>query len=65
MAKANRTHIIHKRKDGDITLDEAREVLGPYGKLSRVEFLDAKVQETLQFPKSVVAEFEKYDPNRD
>ncbi len=48
-------------KGGDITLNQARAMLHPYGELSRVEYLQPQLQARLNLPKTVVVEFARLD----
>ncbi|KAK0609341.1 hypothetical protein B0T17DRAFT_501626 [Bombardia bombarda] len=65
MVKANRSFVIYKRHGGDITVDEARLIMGPYGELSKCELLHTQVQEALGISPAVLAVFQKFDPTRD
>lgn len=59
------TFIVHKRYGGEITVDEARSLLEPYGPINKAEFLHTQLQEMLGLPLTVIAEFALYDPGRD
>ncbi|KAL2161181.1 hypothetical protein VTH06DRAFT_8400 [Thermothelomyces fergusii] len=65
MVKANRTFVIYSRRGEDITPDIAREILEPYGELSKCEMLSVQMQEAMSLPSAVLVEFAKFDPKRD
>ncbi|KAK4125073.1 hypothetical protein N657DRAFT_679861 [Parathielavia appendiculata] len=65
MVKANRTFVIYSRRGEDITTAIAREILEPYGELSKCEMLSAQMQEAMDLPPAVLVEFAKFDPKRD
>lgn len=49
----------------EIDVREAREILEPYGELSKCEVLSARECEELKVPKAVLVEFATFDPKRD
>ncbi|KAK4102728.1 hypothetical protein N658DRAFT_422656 [Parathielavia hyrcaniae] len=65
MVKANRNFVIYSRCGEDITTDMAREILEPYGELSKCEMLSAQMQEAMDLPPAVLVEFARFDPKRD
>ncbi|ROV94200.1 hypothetical protein VSDG_05740 [Cytospora chrysosperma] len=65
MVKANRTFIIQKKSGSPITVQEAQEVLLPYGSLSKCELLHPQLREPLNFPPTVLIEFSMFDATRD
>ncbi len=56
---------MNKRGQSDITLEEARLALEPYGAIAHLGYLNSQVQETLGLPVSVTVEYEMFDPSRD
>lgn len=65
MVKANRTFVIQKKSGTPITVQEAQEVLLPYGSLSKCELLHPQLREPLNFPPTVLIEFSMFDASRD
>ncbi|KUI65660.1 Meiotic activator RIM4 [Cytospora mali] len=65
MVKANRTFIIQKKSGSPMTVQEAQEVLLPYGSLSKCELLHPQLREPLNFPPTVLIEFSMFDATRD
>ncbi|EAQ89950.1 hypothetical protein CHGG_06569 [Chaetomium globosum CBS 148.51] len=65
MVKANRTFVIYSRRGDEVTIDTAREILEPYGELSKCELLSTQMCEAMSLPTSVLVEFAKFDPKRD
>ncbi|ROW10490.1 hypothetical protein VMCG_01664 [Cytospora schulzeri] len=65
MVKANRTFIIQKKSGTPITVQEAQEVLLPYGSLSKCEVLHPQLREPLNFPPTILIEFSMFDATRD
>ncbi|KAL2180757.1 uncharacterized protein P884DRAFT_191098 [Thermothelomyces heterothallicus CBS 202.75] len=65
MVKANRTFVIYSRRGEEVTPDIAREILEPYGELSKCEMLSVQMQEAMSLPSAVLVEFAKFDPKRD
>ncbi|KAK3311435.1 uncharacterized protein B0T15DRAFT_548965 [Chaetomium strumarium] len=63
--KANRTFVMYSRRGDDITTDIAREILEPYGELSKCEPLSLQMQQAMNIPSAVLVEFAKFDPKRD
>jgi hypothetical protein len=56
---------MYSRRGDDITPDIAREILEPYGELSKCEPLSAQMQTAMNIPSAVLVEFAKFDPKRD
>ncbi|KAK3695514.1 hypothetical protein B0T22DRAFT_508783 [Podospora appendiculata] len=65
MAKANRNFVVWKRNGGNITVEEARQIVEPYGALNKCEMLANQVRETMGLPEAVLVEFATFDPTRD
>ncbi|GAB1312151.1 Multicopy suppressor of sporulation protein msa1 [Madurella fahalii] len=69
MVRANRSFIIYiarpNHPDEEIDIREAREILEPYGELSKCEELSARECEELKVPKALLVEFATFDPKRD
>ncbi|KAK3904998.1 hypothetical protein C8A05DRAFT_13160 [Staphylotrichum tortipilum] len=65
MVKANRTFVIYSRHGDEITVDIAREILEPYGELSKCEMMNFQMQQAMGLPTAVLVEFAKFDPKRD
>ncbi|KAK4247833.1 hypothetical protein C7999DRAFT_14172 [Corynascus novoguineensis] len=65
MVKANRTFVVYSRRGEEVTPDIAREILEPYGELSKCELLSVQMQEAMSLPTAVLVEFAKFDPKRD
>ncbi|KXX82619.1 Multicopy suppressor of sporulation protein msa1 [Madurella mycetomatis] len=69
MVRANRSFIIYIARPNhpgeEIDVREAREILEPYGELTKCEMLSARECEELKIPKAVLVEFATFDPKRD
>ncbi|TLD33093.1 hypothetical protein PspLS_01436 [Pyricularia sp. CBS 133598] len=65
MVKANRTFLVSRRYGNQITLDEARDVLEPFGAISKVEIPDVRTQEATGIRGAVLVEFSNFDLSRD
>lgn len=65
MVKANRTFVIQKKSGNPITVEEARQVLLPFGSLSKCELLHPQLREPLNYPPTVLIEFSMFDATRD
>ncbi|KAK3336815.1 hypothetical protein B0T19DRAFT_396519 [Cercophora scortea] len=65
MAKANRNFVVWKRNGGNITVEEARQIVEPYGALNKCEMLPNQVRETMGISEAVLVEFATFDPTRD
>ncbi|KAK0733721.1 hypothetical protein B0T26DRAFT_633267 [Lasiosphaeria miniovina] len=65
MVKANCSFIVWKRRGGDTTVDEVREVLEPFGELTKCEPLDDEVRHAIRIRSAVHVEFSNFDPSRD
>ncbi|TLD17276.1 uncharacterized protein PgNI_00270 [Pyricularia grisea] len=65
MVKAIRTFLVSRRFGNQITLEEARDVLEPFGAISKVEIPDARTQETTGIRGAVLVEFSNFDITRD
>lgn len=59
------TFVIYSRRGEEVTPDIAREILEPYGELSKCEMLSVQMQEAMSLPSAVLVEFAKFDPKRD
>lgn len=59
------TFIIYSRRGDEITADAARDMLEPFGQLSKCEMLNTQVQAVLNLPSAVLVEFARFDPKRD
>jgi hypothetical protein len=59
------TFVIYSRRGEELTTDIAREILAPYGELSKCEMLSAQMQEAMNLPTAVLVEFARFDPKRD
>ena len=56
---------MYKRRNEDITTDEARALMEPYGALSKVEFLDEQLRLQMNIPVAVLVEFALFSASRD
>ncbi|KAH6855250.1 hypothetical protein B0I37DRAFT_423457 [Chaetomium sp. MPI-CAGE-AT-0009] len=65
MVKANRTFVIYSRNGDEVTTDIAREILEPYGEISKCEPLTAQMSVAMNIPPAILVEFAKFDPKRD
>lgn len=59
------TYILYNHHGADVSVEQARKALEPYGSLSKCEPLHAQLQEAMGIGKSVLFEYPKFDPNRD
>lgn len=59
------TFVVYSRCGEEVTPDIAREILEPYGELSKCELLSVQMQEAMSLPTAVLVEFAKFDPKRD
>ena len=48
-----------------ITTAIAREILEPFGEISKCELLSVQIQEAMKLPQAVFVEFAAFDPKRD
>ncbi|KAK3298206.1 uncharacterized protein B0H64DRAFT_438695 [Chaetomium fimeti] len=65
MVKANRTFVIYSRNGDEVTTDTAREIVEPYGELSKCEPLSAQMCTAMDIPTAILVEFARFDPKRD
>ncbi|TDZ48452.1 Meiotic activator RIM4 [Colletotrichum trifolii] len=59
--RANRTYIIYRYDDKDMTVEEANELLTPFGELETARFLDPKIQGEMRLPVTVKVQFKVFD----
>nr|XP_036580845.1 RNA recognition domain-containing protein [Colletotrichum truncatum]KAF6788917.1 RNA recognition domain-containing protein [Colletotrichum truncatum] len=62
--RANRTYIIYRRNRSAITLEEANELLSPFGRLETARFLDNQIQEQMRLPVTIRVQFKDFDPSQ-
>ncbi|KAH6630155.1 hypothetical protein B0J18DRAFT_463040 [Chaetomium sp. MPI-SDFR-AT-0129] len=65
MVKANRAFVMYSRRGDQINPTIAREILEPYGQLSKCEMLSVQMQEAMSLPTAVFVEFTRFEPKRD
>lgn len=59
------TFVVYSRRGEETTVDMVREMLEPYGELSKCQLLSAQMQTAMDLPTAVLIEFAKFDPKRD
>lgn len=59
------TFVVYSRRGEETTVGMVREMLEPYGELSKCELLSAQMQTAMDLPPAVLVEFAKFDPKRD
>lgn len=57
--------VMYSRRGDEITPAIAREILEPYGQLSKCEMLSVQMQEAMSLPTAVFVEFARFEPKRD
>ncbi|KAK1518839.1 RNA recognition domain-containing protein [Colletotrichum costaricense] len=62
--RANRTYIIYRHDRVNMTVEEAQELLTPFGALDRINLLDKEIQEKLGLPVTVRVQFAVHDPSQ-
>ncbi|KAK1641315.1 hypothetical protein BDP81DRAFT_458146 [Colletotrichum phormii] len=62
--RANRTYIIYRHDRVDMTIEEAQELLTPFGALDRINLMDKEIQEKLGLPVTVRVQFAVHDPSQ-
>ncbi|KAK8067888.1 hypothetical protein PG996_007000 [Apiospora saccharicola] len=63
--RANRTFILRNYVGGTVSEDEAREVLGKYGPILRLEEISQDVAQSHGIDQGILVEFKNFDPDRD
>ncbi|KAK2734135.1 RNA recognition domain-containing protein [Colletotrichum kahawae] len=59
--RANRTYIIYRRNRTAITVEEANELLTPFGDLETARFLDDEIQQQMRLPVTIRVQFKEFD----
>ncbi|KAK2035387.1 RNA recognition domain-containing protein [Colletotrichum zoysiae] len=62
--RANRTYIIFRRDGSEITMEEANELMRPFGTIETFRILDPQIREQLQLPVTIRVQFEVFDPSQ-
>ncbi|KAK1995335.1 RNA recognition domain-containing protein [Colletotrichum falcatum] len=62
--RANRTYIIFRRDGTEITMEEANELMRPFGTIETFRVLDPQIREQLQLPVTIRVQFEVFDPSQ-
>ncbi|KZL81077.1 rna recognition domain-containing protein [Colletotrichum incanum] len=62
--RANRTYIIYRRDGTDITMEEANELMRPFGPIETFRVLDPQIRDQLQLPVTIRVQFEVFDPSQ-
>ncbi|KAK2007005.1 RNA recognition domain-containing protein [Colletotrichum eremochloae] len=62
--RANRTYIIFRRDGTEITMEEANELMRPFGTIETFRVLDPQIREQLQLPVTIKVQFEVFDPSQ-
>ncbi|KAF6840644.1 RNA recognition domain-containing protein [Colletotrichum plurivorum] len=62
--RANRTYIIYRRNRSAISMEEANELLAPFGELETIRFLDQEIQDQMRLPVTVRVQFRLFDPTQ-
>ena len=65
MVRANRTFILRNYVGGDVSINEARQILEQFGPIGRVEEITAETAYANGIRQGVMVEFKNYDPDRD
>ncbi|GJD03867.1 RNA recognition domain-containing protein [Colletotrichum higginsianum] len=58
------TYIIYRRDQVDISMEEANELLHPFGVIETLRQLDPQIREQLQLPVTIRVQFEVFDPSQ-
>ncbi|KAK1580348.1 RNA recognition domain-containing protein [Colletotrichum navitas] len=62
--RANRTYIIYRRDGTEITMEEANELMRPFGTIETFRVLDHQIRDQLQLPVTIRVQFEVFDPSQ-
>ncbi|GKT46050.1 meiotic activator RIM4 [Colletotrichum spaethianum] len=62
--RANRTYIIYRRDGTDITMEEANELMRPFGPIETFRVLDPQIRDQLELPVTIRVQFEVFDPSQ-
>lgn len=65
MAKCNRTYILYKANRDPMSIQEAGDVLFPYGAFNNIERLDPEISRARGIGEAVIIEFLGFNQNRD
>ncbi|KAK1983389.1 RNA recognition domain-containing protein [Colletotrichum cereale] len=62
--RANRTYIVFRRDGTEITMEEANELMRPFGTIETFRVLDPHIRAQLQLPVTIRVQFEVFDPSQ-
>jgi len=65
MAKSNRTYILYKANRDAMSIQEAGDLLFPYGAFNNIERLDPEISRARGIGEAVLIEFLGFNQNRD